>query len=134
MPSIYVAGSSLELPPIRLLMRQIADTSPAWQLAYDWPAAIAKAGAANADLSTFEKNAARIEAVSAIRGCDAFVLVAPLDPTPTAGCFVEFGIALSQIGGIPIAILGEWESVFATGAAFQTNSAREILAWLHEVL
>ena len=132
MPRIYVAGSSLEIPTVRLMMRMIEETSPRWAIAYDWPKAIAKAGSANTSLPPEIQLDTALLVKSAIASADAFVLVAPTLPTLSGGCFFETGFAWNR--RIPIAVLGEWPSIFTSIVHERCESAREILAWLHEVL
>lgn len=92
--SIYVAGSSdiSERPRVRAVMNAVAALHGA-HLSLDWLAAVEKAGSANAGLTHEQRATHAREDMAAILTSDVLLLLVPT--APSAGCWVEMGVALA---------------------------------------
>lgn len=126
---IYVAGSSRELDRARAAIA--ACRARGWQVTGDWPAEIDRAGRANRGLSLAERRGAAVSCLHGVRQADALWLLVPGEDVPSAGCWVELGVALEAGPRIAIVASGDTErSVFCAGTIETTDdqAALEALA------
>lgn len=89
---VYIAASSREMDRARAAMFALR----AWgcEITEDWVAAIEAAGAANEGLSDEDRRRYAGADLRGVADADVFWLLAP--ETPSAGCWVEMGYALSH--------------------------------------
>lgn len=95
MPTIYIAGSSRDLPRAKAAMH--AAVGAGYRVLLDWTAAIevemAK-GRRDRDLSIEEQSRYAEDDLRAAVRADVFWLLVPREDAPSVGCWVELGAAL----------------------------------------
>lgn len=128
---VYVAGSSRELDRARAAIA--ACRARGWHVTGDWPAEIARAGGrANRGLSPAERRGAAVSCLHGVRQADAFWLLVPGEDSPSAGCWVELGVALEAGPGIAIVASGDTgRSVFCAGTVEVPDDQAALEALAH---
>jgi hypothetical protein len=89
---IYVAGSSRDLERAERIIAAVR-TIPGVDVPVDWPAMMREHGPDSGLSHKQRYRFAHIDAVGAMR-CDVFWLLRPTSDAPSAGAWVELGLAL----------------------------------------
>lgn len=102
---IYVAGSSRDLPRAERVIAELR-AIPGVEVSVDWPAAMRERGPDEGLSDDDRERLAKADARGAYRA-DVLLLLRPTPEAPSAGAWVELGIALGAMRSPSILVAGE---------------------------